>query len=195
MKWHILNESQSNQEPQPGQHQSSSLSSIYCLTLSLLQRYFRSTTYLWMFNEALYLHQLIKNAFTQPPLLPLICLAYILPLITTTFYIITRAFSSGHSLVTTTIIQSTESPAATSASFMFDFSRPDQMSTSINNHYNVGGLNDQIFDGVLNVIDKYEDASSFVEDDKCWLMPSRFTWHEWVINAPNLAILVVRNIN
>lgn len=63
-----------------------------CLILSILLRYFRSTNYLWMFNEALYLHQLIKHAFTQPSLRPLIILAYCLPFITTSSYIVARTF-------------------------------------------------------------------------------------------------------
>ncbi|KAH7640529.1 calcitonin related peptide type 1 receptor [Dermatophagoides farinae] len=64
----------------------------FCLILSILQRYFRSTNYLWMFNEAVYLHQLIKHAFVQPSLRPLIILAYSLPFITTTSYIFAREF-------------------------------------------------------------------------------------------------------
>ena len=84
-----------------------------CLTsihpfLFILRRYFRSTTYLWMFNEALYSHQLINNALTQPsltqhpltqpPLTHLITLAYILPATTTLLYIIIGGMTDGLSI-------------------------------------------------------------------------------------------------
>jgi hypothetical protein len=135
-----------------------------------------------MFNEALYLHQLIKNAFTQPPLTPLIILAYFLPLTTTTIYILIRFLSNGLNINSTN-----ESLMASNLSETFRLQLEYQRDK--NKSYNKS--NDSYFDNVFEVIDEYEDVSPLIEEDKCWLMPAQNSWLEWIINAPNLAILIV----
>ncbi|KAI1287360.1 G-protein coupled receptor seb-2 [Halotydeus destructor] len=125
-------------------------STAYCLALSLALRYFRSATYLWMFNEAFYLHRLIKKAFSHPSVTPLIFFAYGLSFLTTLSYIICRSLVS-------------------------------------------------ISDGELDVTMSKHDlvAASLASDesysgqDGCWLLPANEPWKEWVINGPNLCILLV----
>ena len=46
---------------------------------------------------------------------------------------------------------------------------------------------------VLDNLEVIEDSSPLVEEDNCWMMPSYEAWHEWIINVPNLAILIVSN--
>lgn len=128
-------------------------SAHYCLGLTMALRYFRSATYLWMFNEAFYLHQLIKKAFTSPPVNPLIALAYGLPLLMTIAYCVCR------SLLLPVEEQSLHSLNATLDAL-------PQPSLS--------------FEG---------------QTDVCWLVPARDPWTEWVINGPNLAILLVSGAN
>jgi len=119
-----------------------------------------------MFNEALFLHQLIKQAFTHPPIVPLIVLAYCLPFITTLLYVITRF------LVNTSTNNYALSPETSDQNFIN------------NNMSEVPLFANSDSDQVL------QDTSSS-SDDKCWLLPSEQPWMEWIINAPNLAILVV----
>jgi hypothetical protein len=132
-----------------------------------------------MFNEALYLHQLIKNAFTQPPLTPLIVLAYCLPLTTTTVYILIRSLNNGLNinLMNGSLISS-------------NLSETFRLQLEYQNR-SYDKFNDSYFDNVFQVIDEYEDVSPLIEEDKCWLMPAQNSWLEWIINAPNLAILIV----
>ena len=53
-----------------------------------------------------------------------------------------------------------------------------------------------------NVSSNYADLDEMIEDrlnnligtsyeDRCWSLPSVVAWHEWLINLPNLCILVV----
>ena len=304
LKWHLLQNTIDRLTPHDFQHQppisSSSYSSSFfyslfsfkmpslCLVLSVLLRYFRSTTYLWMFNEALYLHQLIKHAFSQPSLRPLIISAYCLPFMTTTFYIFARSMS------TTSNLNSIENSIDFNAQFFsnFDQNLPNIVSNSatrtknlsvlvnsnqlpiqnrlqndqvqhaistliqlpaIQQHLQVklnasirepnsaGWLNDllkvrsapvrgleaerfvaeeatghksiglpsstdphhQTTDlhhdstgqSVLDNLEALEDSSLLVEEDNCWLVPSYESWHEWIINLPNLAILIVSIIH
>ncbi|CAG2168001.1 unnamed protein product [Oppiella nova] len=176
LKWHLLSAGE--------QHtRTSQVLTSLCLILSVLLRYFRSTTYLWMFNEALYLHQLIKHAFTQPPLTPLIILAYILPATTTLTYIIIRAITDG-----VTISPANDLIAISSMSKNLSHAMGGSR-----NSFNVS-LNDTYLEKLMEVIEEYEDVSPIVEEDKCWLMPSPNTWLEWVINAPNLAILIMQQM-
>ncbi|KAJ6223587.1 hypothetical protein RDWZM_002132 [Blomia tropicalis] len=44
---------------------------------------------------------------------------------------------------------------------------------------------------VLENYDSFEDANPLIEKDHCWMMPSYESWHEWIINLPNLAILII----
>lgn len=125
------------------------LGTIYCLFLSVLVKYFRSTTYFWMFNEAFYLHQLMARVFATPHMKSLISLAYGVPLLTNTSYIIVRSISS--------------------------YSSGSQGSSR---------------DSSGNVINIPDNQLS-VQGDICWLLPSPSAWQEWIINAPNLSILVV----
>ncbi len=180
LKWYMLTNSESQYRSVATA--SSSILSLLCLLLSILLRYFRSTTYLWMFNEALYLHQLIKNAFTQPPLTPLIILAYFLPLTTTTVYILIRSLSNGLNINSTN-----ESLMAHNLSETFRLQLEYRKDRNRSNNK----FNDSYFDNVFEVIDEYEDVSPLIEEDKCWLMPAQNSWLEWIINAPNLAILIV----
>uniref|UniRef100_T1KR86 G-protein coupled receptors family 2 profile 2 domain-containing protein n=1 Tax=Tetranychus urticae TaxID=32264 RepID=T1KR86_TETUR len=129
----------------------SHLATIYCLCLSVLVKYFRSTTYFWMFNEAFYLHQLMARVFTTPNLKSLIALAYGVPLLTNTSYIIVR-FISSYSSET---IATPDSPG--------------------------------------NVINIPENQLS-IQGDTCWLLPSKHAWQEWIINGPNLSVLVINFI-
>ncbi|XP_074599464.1 calcitonin gene-related peptide type 1 receptor-like [Brevipalpus obovatus] len=66
----------------------------YCFLLHVLAKYFRSTTYFWMFNEAFYLHQLMSKVFTTPNFRSLITFAYGVPLIIHITYITTRSLSN-----------------------------------------------------------------------------------------------------
>ena len=286
-----------------------------CLVLSVLLRYFRSVNYLWMFNEALYLHQLIKHAFSQPSLRPLIILAYSLPFITTTSYIFARSMAP-FTLEPTAFVEEAYAEggaagqlhtAATAAAGNDQHSQSSlysaqqlvdriyaaqqvgladqadglaELSTTGGNsqpavfllslddqqmndrvHYALSSLirsspairhqlmtqqdsssssssssspepdswlNDllasggdgsnhrqqflataerlvaeesttteptleeqQNANGVLANFDAFEDVSLLEEEDNCWLMPSYESWHEWIINVPNLAILIV----
>ena len=310
LKWHLLttlnkpldsieqqSELQTNSFPQQANDSSQQTTNIkmpsMCLVLSVLLRYFRSTNYLWMFNEALYLHQLIKHAFSQPSLRPLIILAYCLPFMTTTSYIFARYMSLNSNLES--MEQSIdEQRSASSSSLDFDaqfmytldqwsinghqtsmvdehnrsISNDDienvlmpamktvsnlwhdpQMEDAINQMIHLSGAlrtghdwpsndlrrrrmaNDNdignvhrykssnisidngsmIDDGqrqqqppppqpsydddpgtnVLENYDSFEDANPLIEKDHCWMMPSYESWHEWIINLPNLAILIV----
>jgi hypothetical protein len=188
LKWHLLTTSQS------GRSSNAWLTSI-CLLLSILLRYFRSTTYLWMFNEALYLHQLIKNAFTQPPLTPLIVLAYVLPAVTTLSYILIRGLTDGLTISSTdpfvsvgTLSLSLQNVSQSSVNSLDNSYSGEDMSDIVDSQQS----SDPYFSNLMEVLDKHtsEDSSLF-EEDKCWLMPSPNSWLEWVINAPNLAILIV----
>ncbi|XP_054157938.1 calcitonin gene-related peptide type 1 receptor-like [Oppia nitens] len=174
LKWHLLTAGET-------QSQTSQVLTSLCLILSVLLRYFRSTTYLWMFNEALYLHQLIKHAFTQPPLTPLIILAYVLPATTTLLYIVGRAVSDGFDI---------SSGGELMAITAFSKNLSQTMSVLHKSMTNESSV-DIESSKLMEVIEEYEDVSPIVDEDKCWLMPSSNTWLEWVINAPNLAILIV----
>lgn len=284
-----------------------------CLVLSVLLRYFRSVNYLWMFNEALYLHQLIKHAFSQPSLRPLIILAYSLPFITTTSYIFARSmtpFSLEPAFVKEAVAES-GGPHQTEYNHLYNshaqlvdsiysaqlVGLTDQIvdkSTPSNSHQPLPSsfaltddlqLNDRVHQAlsslirsspairqhlkllssnveskhqhyhhetkqeslqspsfepdswlsdllagesgansyqhmasaqrlvadddsetsnsetkleetsVLESLDALEDVNPLVEEDNCWLMPSYESWHEWIINVPNLAILIVSRAN
>lgn len=128
----------------------------YCLILSLSLRYFRSTCYLWMFNEAFYLYQLIKRAFSVPPVGPLIALAYGVPFVMTISYIICR------SILTTAPSMATN----------------DTTNQTIHVLVNGSAMNES-------------HPESVSDDDYCWMLPAKDNWTEWVINGPNLAILLV----
>jgi hypothetical protein len=120
-----------------------------------------------MFNEALFLHQLIKQAFTQPPIVPLIILAYSMPFITTLLYIITR--------------------------FVINTSNDNFIALSSETN-DPNFINNNVSDVTLLSVEDNEEVfrdTSSSSDDKCWLLPSENSWMEWIINAPNLAILVV----
>lgn len=267
LKWHLLHASSSASTTITRPLASSgsldspssswlSLSSL-CLALSVLQRYFRSTNYLWMFNEALYLHQLIKNAFTQPSLRPLIVLAYLLPLLTTSGYIAARHFSATSTHAITGAVESmdplNQPPALSYEQLAADFDFNAQFSSnmiranrlqqsessehdsssqqrdrfpggkplpSYSDYVNeafqslfdelvefrkVGGLPSSIVTrGTRRKIreilseqpqqqqqQEKEGSMTVAEDDACWLMPSYHPWHEWIINVPNFAILIV----
>lgn len=313
LKWHLLHstfdrsESESGHEfhHQPATSSTSSVSSLrmpsLCLVLSVLLRYFRSTNYLWMFNEALYLHQLIKHAFSQPSLRPFIILGYSLPFVTTTSYIFARYLSTTSNLASVEDSSLDAPPYDFNAQFssnldqnlpslspLYASAGPEQFSplsrnsqqqqqqfalyhqqlndqvhhalstlvrlpairqhltmqqeTAVRGPDSVGWLNDLWAAGggagggvgaglaerlvaedvtghkssllssasgsgkqssvatadhdsgqrVLDNLEALEDASSsLVEEDNCWLMPSYESWHEWIINVPNLAILIV----
>lgn len=135
----------------------------YCLILSLSLRYFRSTCYLWMFNEAFYLYQLIKRAFHVPPVGPLIALAYGVPLVMTISYIVCR------SILTNTVL---------SSSLDFLSSMASANGTNISASINGSMINESA-------------SESTVDDDYCWMLPAKDNWTEWVINGPNLCILLV----
>ena len=278
----------------------------FCMILSILQRYFRSTNYLWMFNEAVYLHQLIKHAFVQPSLRPLIILAYSLPFITTTSYIFAREFflqqisfspeqsqqlnlaakqsqqitlnnATNNFALFNDNIDSFPTTSSSSSKFWEDYPKisryqqeqlitvllsfddeirqnlirelniqdshwnnPQLIYTSVHSHhryldqstlirYLLLGHHDanilpESFISNLdyeemtypesvnnnnnnnNDNDNYDDESlvhsysfSLEEDismakvDDCWLTPSNQPWHEWIINGPNLAVLIVSN--
>lgn len=136
----------------------------YCLILSLSLRYFRSTCYLWMFNEAFYLYQLIKRAFNVPPVGPLIALAYGVPLVMTISYIVCR------SILTSTVLSSN-----------LDF----LSSMASGNGTNASAL--FVNGSMINE----SSTEPTVDDDYCWMLPAKDNWTEWVINGPNLCILLV----
>lgn len=235
-----------------------------------------------MFNEALYLHQLIKQAFSQPSLRPLIILAYCLPFITTTSYIMARYFTTG-SININIIEDAVESSHSDFlAQFHASFSNNNSSNSGISSPLHSGGggggfesieingnpnqftfyhqqLNDKVSEAIRGLLvrlpksdvttittttttiaatpehrhskrlstwddDLFEDyggkhresqhrphqllrgqhtdvyqgekaAEQIFDDvnsdDSCWMMPSYEAWHEWIINVPNLAILIV----
>lgn len=241
----------------------------------MLLRYFRSTNYLWMFNEAVYLHRLIKKAFNAPSLRPLIVVAYGLPLVTTTAYIVSRHLSDvhgatmpvdavGHVLgkmnnISTTTTKGhlaetvTRDPLPMRRSidtnrivlkaiehtliedlriFLFDkysFDRHHQQQQQHQHPSWMQHLMDIVFedqiemdarptaealaivtsqclddrlrsqqphhqcDNILATSETIAESSSSTSNsgDNCWLMPSDIWWHEWIINVPNFAILIV----
>lgn len=142
---------------------------LYCLMLSLSLRYFRSTTYLCMFNEAFYLYQLIRKAFTAPSITPLIIIAYTVPAVMTGTYIATRSLisSSSWTSLTTTITASatTQSPLISSAGLATSDSLISESVTTT--------------------------TTTTTDDDPCWMLPARDAWKEWIINGPNLCMLLV----
>ena len=132
------------------------LANIFCIFLQLSVKYFRSTTYFWMFNEAIYLYQLITRAFFKPYFKPLVIIAYGIPFLTTLIYLIVRA--------TFLEMKNTES------SLKF-FNITNFNSTNINT-------------SDLDLLIPWHS-------DSCWRLPSKLVWQEWLMNAPNLAILIV----
>lgn len=137
-------------------YQQDRFSNIFCIFLQLSVKYFRSTTYFWMFNEAIYLHQLITRALFKPYFKPLVIIAYSVPFVTTLVYIIVRSM----------------------------FLEKTNLETSLSHfnltNYNLSNLNNQDLDVLITY-----------QSDPCWRLPSKLAWQEWVINAPNLAILIV----
>ncbi|RWS10824.1 hypothetical protein B4U79_13260, partial [Dinothrombium tinctorium] len=97
----------------------------------------------------------------QPPLYPLITLAYTLPFITTGTYAFVRYF-----------FEQTSN----------DFT---QYAISISNSDESGAKEADNF-----VVQDLDNTDLTLTIDGCWLLPSRISWHEWIINAPNLAVLI-----
>lgn len=114
-----------------------------------------------MFNEALFLHKLLKYAFSTPPLRSLIIFAYSVPLITTTTYIVVRTMDEDQGMVMAMANR-------TMAGCLGDGTEGDCASAAA---------------GQVENIDENIDS--------CWLMPSTKSWHEWIINVPNCATLIV----
>ena len=68
------------------------------------------------------------------------------------------------------------------------------------------GLGNQIADGIQvasnstnNNLEEviYEQLNNLIGtnyEDLCWSLPSNIGWHEWIINLPNLLILVVSRL-
>ena len=131
---------------------------VYCLTLSLLLRYFRSTTYICMFNEAFYLHQLIRKAFHAPKILPLILISYGVPAAMAGTYIACRA-----------LIGSSVSVPLTSIKEGIGVSSGTKIGTA----------------------EPLISESIPPSDDPCWMLPAQSAWMEWIINGPNLCMLLV----
>lgn len=159
LKLNLLLTKEDEEDSLSGQSgQSNTGQDYYCLILSLSLRYFRSTCYLWMFNEAFYLYQLIKRAFTVPPVGPLIALAYGVPFVMTISYIVCRSIM-------------TASPIFTSI---------------------LNPINNGINGSFVNVSTMANETSEQItDDDYCWMLPAKDNWTEWVINGPNLCILLV----
>lgn len=261
---------QSSSTPSMLEINSIGLRQMLCLLPSILLRYFRSTNYLWMFNEAVYLHRLIKKAFHAPSLRPLIVVAYGLPLVTTTVYIISRYLSDVNVTPITVPVNSVEHVLETilntntTTNNQFDTSRGNSIvRRSINankiilkaieltliedlrmffvdkynlNHHQqqqlapwmqhlVEIVNEDNFkndprptaealaivtsqclgdhlrsqkqhqcDNILATSETLAESNNVHSGDNCWLMPSDIGWHEWIINVPNCAILIVCNI-
>lgn len=49
--------------------------------------------------------------------------------------------------------------------------------------------NDADLDEIIE--DRLNDLIGTSYEDRCWSLPSVVAWHEWLINLPNLCILVV----
>lgn len=167
---------------------------LYCLILSLSLRYFRSTTYICMFNEAYYLYQLIKRVFDAPSVTPLIVIAYVIPALITATYIGARSLLP---IVTSdTSPRSLVSPPPAPPSFTFqlpsslqpDTSTYESIDTSL--YTSTSAANQTIVHSVPASV-AATVAKVSVEDDACWMLPARDSWKEWIINGPNLAILLV----
>lgn len=147
---------------------------LYCLMLSLCLRFFRSSTYLCMFNEAFYLYQLIRKAFTAPSITPLLIIAYAVPALMTSSYIAARALipsdpwtgATATAAGSGSILTSSSSGIATSAA-----SADPLISTT-----------------------GAELTAASQDDDPCWMLPARDAWKEWIINGPNLCMLLVRTV-
>ena len=54
---------------------------------------------------------------------------------------------------------------------------------------NKSSPNDADLDEIIE--DRLNDLIGTSYEDQCWSLPSVVAWHEWLINLPNLCILVV----
>jgi hypothetical protein len=194
---------------------------LFCVLLSLAVKYFRSTSYLWMFNEALYLHQLIKRAFTTPSFKPLLLIAYGIPLITTAVYVYFRASdrvmmvnlmsvthptgaNSLDKLLNRLLSSNTSDETRPAANPNRAFSMSSIQIVPLNDdpraHKTVSSDVTSMTSASISDLVEHdrhaihmlgEDTTENKDDDVCWSLPSRVAWHEWIINAPNLLILLV----
>lgn len=199
---------------------------LFCVLLSLAVKYFRSTSYLWMFNEALYLHQLIKRAFTTPSFKPLLLIAYGIPLVTTGVYVYFRAadrvdmmnknqFEPMHLITTGTpyfgqtssmpsfesLVRTNDEPIASSKHAALVMMSSIRISPIVDEkEKNSTNLIGRLFADTKdsNRVDSEDEQTiqilepnESMDEDVCWSLPSRVAWHEWIINAPNLLILLV----
>lgn len=177
--------------------QNTSSLDLYCLILSLSLRYFRSTTYLCMFNEAYYLYQLIKKVFDAPPVTPLILIAYVIPLIMTSTYVAARSllpiFASNDLTAATTSMSTTMQLPSIKVEHLVEITTrgPDEFTSS--------STSDVVYESIVNSTSQWTNVTGEittandveVEDDPCWMLPARDSWKEWIINGPNLAMLLV----
>lgn len=149
---------------------------VYCLILSLSLRYFRSTTYLCMFNEAYYLYQLIKKVFDAPSVTPLIVIAYALPFLITSTYVAARA------LLPSTPVD------LSSSSVTLHLPTIDASGGTI---HQAPSLPPSLLNSSRPVFVNGHKRLPPSEQDACWMLPARDSWKEWIINGPNLAMLLV----
>lgn len=219
---------------------SKTIRTILCRIISLTVQYFRSTSYLWMFNEAFYLHRLIHNAFTTPSLLPLLLIAYGLPTLTTLIYIFCRIFQLDLALITNPLtnhssstLNSINSTSTATSGYiqkylnsnhndlntvfnLFKINTQDSLNAksskfsfrnqSIKDAYDFQSINvnknsfnfsnssndeSKAYSDDDEVLEQLNNLYATSYEDQCWILPSPTAWHEWVINVPNLAILIV----
>lgn len=152
-------------------------SDLYCLMLSLCLRFFRSSTYLCMFNEAFYLYQLIRKAFTAPSITPLLIIAYAVPALMTSSYIAARALIP--------------SDPWTGASFIQQVAAAGNAAGSGLTSSSSGIVRAAASADPLISTTEAELTAASQEDDACWMLPARDAWKEWIINGPNLCMLLV----
>lgn len=202
LKLNLLMKRSEDASDSDGFNNSSSLD-LYCLILSLSLRYFRSTTYLCMFNEAYYLYQLIKKVFKTPSVTPLIWIAYLIPFAMTGTYVAARSLLPISSIFDSSLTSTANGDGTSSTvtlkqlpSIKVDYFESTTTTTkgpfeselfTTNSIYDVVNSTTTTADWV-NVTGEIKEK---VEVDPCWMLPARDSWKEWIINGPNLAMLLV----
>ncbi|KAG9511095.1 Calcitonin gene-related peptide type 1 receptor [Fragariocoptes setiger] len=168
----------------------------FCWAISVAIRYARNVCYFWMFNEALYLHLILKMAPKEPQFRPLCQAAYICPFLLVALYTVVRSWltSTGYmgpwlvrlllsSSSTSSSINSTSDTLASATSIMTATTTMTSSSTTSSNLSDISAGNDQ-FESTATEL-------KYIDENRCWLLPSpAHEWIEWIINFPNLCLLL-----
>jgi hypothetical protein len=187
-----------------------------------------------MFNEAFYLYQLIKKAFTAPSITPLIVLAYGVPFLMTGSYILARLFIHSATPASTLMMMQTQQPPTSLSSPPAPVSLLSSNPLTITANEDISATS--ILHDTLHALSNMTTLSSMrlttstaspitinvhpvtltptassssltsntnaaavtaaavkstMDDDPCWMLPAKDSWKEWIINGPNLCMLMV----